>query len=72
MKIFVKVPRMLYASQMARLMSSSPVTDLLLVSTKNNVTTVTMNNPKKLNGWTVAMCNSMFETFEKLDKDEET
>ena len=72
MKIFVKVPRMLYASHMARLMSSSPVTDLLLVSTKNNVTTVTMNNPKKLNGWTVAMCNSMFETFEKLDKDEET
>ena len=72
MKIFVKVPRMLYASHMARLMSSSPVTDLLLVSTKNNVTTVTMNNPKKLNGWTVAMCNSMFETFEKLAKDEET
>ena len=54
------------------MLSTSSSKDLLLLSTKNNVTTVTMNNPKKLNGWTVAMCNSMFETFDKISNDEET
>jgi enoyl-CoA hydratase/carnithine racemase len=29
--------------------------DILLCSTKNNVTTLTMNTPKKLNGWTQEM-----------------
>ena len=29
--------------------------DLLLVKTVNGVTTMTMNNPKKLNGWTEDM-----------------
>ena len=28
---------------------------LVLKSTKNNVTTLTMNNPKKLNGWSGPM-----------------
>lgn len=58
--------------QVVRMISTSSSKDLLLLSTKNNVTTVTMNNPKKLNGWTVAMCNSMFETFDKISNDEET
>ena len=29
--------------------------DLVLVSHKNSVATITMNNPKKLNGWTENM-----------------
>ena len=70
--MFVKMLRQKHCLQLVRLMSSSSSQDLLLLSTKNNVTTVTMNNPKKLNGWTVAMCNSMFETFDKLSNDEET
>ena len=77
MKIFIKMlsqKRSLAfnAMHLVRLKSTSSSKDLLLLSTKNKVTTVTMNNPKKLNGWTVAMCNSMFETFDKLANDDET
>ena len=72
MKIFVKMFSQKPCLQLVRLMSTSSSQDLCLLSTKNNVTTVTMNNPKKLNGWTVAMCNSMFETFDKLSNNEET
>ena len=77
MKIFVKMlsqksSLFFNATQLVRLKSTSSSKDLLVLSTKNKVTTVTMNNPKKLNGWTVAMCNSMFETFDKLANDDQT
>ena len=61
-----------YAIQQVRRNSTSSSKELVLLSTKNNVTTVTMNNPKKLNGWTVAMSNSLLETFAKLSNDQET
>jgi len=46
--------------------------DILLCSTKNNVTTLTMNTPKKLNGWTQEMMLALKESFERLAKDPET
>jgi enoyl-CoA hydratase/carnithine racemase len=45
---------------------------LLLVSTKNNVTTMVMNNPKKLNGWTLSMMTELFGTFDEISQDGST
>ena len=42
--------------------------DILLTSTKNGVTTMTMNTPKKLNGWTGPMMLALKDTFAKLAK----
>ena len=57
----------------SRLMSTKINQDLLLVTTKNNVTCLTMNNPKKLNGWTVAMLDKfLLPTLENLSKDDNT
>ena len=36
---------------------------LVLKSTKNNVTTLTMNNPKKLNGWSGPMMLTLKDRF---------
>ena len=36
---------------------------LLLKSTENGVTTLTMNNPKRLNGWTGAMMTALRDNF---------
>ena len=55
-----------------RLMSTKINQELLLVSNKNNVTCLTMNNPKKLNGWTLAMLNKLLPTLENLSKDDNT
>ena len=41
-------------------------------STKNNVTTLTMNNPKKLNGWTAPMMLTLQERFNQCASDPET
>jgi len=46
--------------------------DLLLVSTVNKVTTLTMNDPKKLNGWTGPMMVTIREYFRKYAKDDGT
>jgi len=46
--------------------------DILLSSHKNNVTTLTMNQPKKLNGWTMEMMRKMKDSLEKLAKDPQT
>ena len=46
--------------------------DLLLKSHKNGVTTVVMNRPKQLNGWTGPMMLALRDTFSKLAKDSET
>lgn len=45
---------------------------LVLSSTKNNVTTLTMNDPKKLNGWTGPMMLTLKDRFEHYAKDPET
>ena len=46
--------------------------DLLLKSHKNGVTTVVMNRPKQLNGWTGPMMLALRDTFSKLAADSET
>lgn len=48
------------------------VPDLVLSSTKNNVTTLTMNDPKKLNGWTGNMMMTFQHRFKETAKDPET
>ena len=45
---------------------------LILTESKNCVTRVTMNNPAKLNGWTVSMLESLFLTLDRLAEDTET
>merc|ERR1719334_1071972 len=45
---------------------------LVLSATKNNVTTLTMNDPKKLNGWTGPMMLTLKDRFEQHAKDPET
>ena len=44
----------------------------MLSSTKNNVTTLTMNDPKKLNGWTGPMMLTLRERFQQHATDPET
>ena len=39
---------------------------------RNKVSRVTMNNPAKLNGWTLAMLHRMFAVFDDLAKDADT
>ncbi len=46
--------------------------NIFLVSTKNGVTTMTMNTPKKLNGWTGKMMRALEEALDKCAKDPET
>ena len=55
-----------------RLMSTSVNKDLVLVSSRNNVTQVTMNNPRKLNGWTLAMLDRLIDIFAQLSTDDDT
>jgi len=45
---------------------------LVLSSTVNNVTTLTMNDPKKLNGWTGNMMLTLRDRFKQHAKDPET
>jgi len=45
---------------------------LVLSSTKNNVTTLTMNDPKKLNGWTGPMMLTLKDRFEQHAADPDT
>ena len=46
--------------------------NLILLQTKNQVTTVTMNNPKKLNGWTSSMMGRLREAMDQVAEDKET
>lgn len=59
-----------YASGDAALWSSDK--NLLLVTKSNGVTTLRMNDPKKLNGWTGPMMMAMREQFVELAADEDT
>jgi peroxisomal 3,2-trans-enoyl-CoA isomerase len=46
--------------------------DILLQTRKNGVTTLTMNTPKQLNGWTGPMMLSIMESLSNLGKDPDT
>ena len=45
--------------------------DLILASTLNGVRTLTMNNPKKLNGWTRQMVDVLFAAIDEAGADDE-
>ena len=45
---------------------------LILTSTSNHVTTLRMNDPKRLNGWTGPMMVTLRHLFDKYAKDEST
>merc|ERR1719291_1112193 len=49
-----------------------PDPKLVLSSTKNHVTTLTMNDPKKLNGWTGPMMVTLAERFKEVVSDPDT
>lgn len=46
--------------------------ELVVTSTVNAVTTIRMNQPKKLNGWTSEMIESFFGAIRVADADPET
>ncbi|MEC9465450.1 MAG: enoyl-CoA hydratase/isomerase family protein [Myxococcota bacterium] len=46
--------------------------DLILSSTRDGVTTLTMNTPKRLNGWTMEMMEALKDAFRSAAKDEQT
>ena len=46
--------------------------DILLYSNKNGVTTLTMNQPKKLNGWTGPMMLALKDAFTRAAADDNT
>ncbi|EDM78994.1 hypothetical protein PPSIR1_07118 [Plesiocystis pacifica SIR-1] len=46
--------------------------ELLLESTREGVTTLTMNNPRRLNGWTVEMMTALYEALARLADADET
>jgi peroxisomal 3,2-trans-enoyl-CoA isomerase len=48
------------------------VTTLLLSSTKNRVTTLTMNDPRRLNGWTEEMMAALGAAFQQAEADPDT
>ena len=45
---------------------------LILTQTEAGVTTLTMNRPERLNGWTMEMMNALKEAFSLAAKDDET
>jgi len=51
---------------------SSNSQELVLSSTKNNVTTITMNNPRKYNAWDMALTEQLVDRFNKAATDEQT
>ena len=55
-----------------RLSSGSSGFKLILTERRNNVTRLTMNNPHKLNGWTVSMLDTLFSTLRTLAQDTQT
>lgn len=46
--------------------------DLILESTRDHVTTITMNNPRRLNGWTGPMLEALLESLHRLARAPET
>eukprot|EP01134_Creolimax_fragrantissima_P001946 CFRG1946T1 len=57
----------------ARQMSNSTKKEPIVLTSKlNGVTTLTMNNPKRLNGWTKPMMDALFKGMEDATTDPET
>lgn len=50
----------------------APPEDLLLVATKNHVTTITMNDPRRLNGWTDGMMRALSAAMGRAAADDDT
>jgi len=48
------------------------MSDLVLTSTTNGVTTVTMNLPRRLNGWTREMMDALAGAFSRAAEDDAT
>lgn len=46
--------------------------DLILWETKDHVTTLIMNNPRKLNGWTMDMLGALGSALKRAAKDDDT
>lgn len=46
--------------------------DLILWETKDHVTTLTMNNPRKLNGWTMDMLDALGAALKRAENDADT
>lgn len=53
-------------------MSGNPASDLVLWSTTNRVTTLTMNLPRRLNGWTAEMIVALQGALARAGRDEGT
>ncbi|MEO1271370.1 MAG: enoyl-CoA hydratase/isomerase family protein, partial [Myxococcota bacterium] len=51
---------------------SQSKTDLILYTTKHHVTTLRMNNPRRLNGWTMDMLLALRAAMERAADDTET
>ncbi len=50
----------------------SQTSTLVLIATRHGVTTLTMNRPKKLNGWTIPMLEALRAAFRGVLADDET
>lgn len=46
--------------------------DLVLSSTRNNVTTITLNDPAKYNAWSKSLTDQMIDHFARAAADSET
>lgn len=53
-------------------MSDSGPSDIVRFTTKNHVTTVTMNNPARLNGWTMEMMTALAAALGRAAADDQT
>lgn len=51
---------------------TSEDTSLILTHKRDGVTTLTMNMPARLNGWTMEMMNALKDAFKAADQDEDT
>ena len=48
------------------------IKDLVVVTTTNSVTTMRMNDPKKLNGWTAEMLTRVMDLLVEVGNDSQT
>ena len=53
-------------------MKTSADTSPLLIDKQDGITTITMNTPERLNGWTMAMMNALKDAFKLAAVDEQT
>jgi enoyl-CoA hydratase/carnithine racemase len=48
----------------------STTSNIVVTTCKNNVATIRMNDPKKLNGWTEIMTNTLFKSMNDANQDD--